>query len=401
MDELRRDERGPQTPAQWAVRWHVLAIMALLTLAVPVGHLVWHGALGRTEPLLRTKSSVPAPLASGATLQNGQWMTAMEGYLREASPLTFWWRGAWNEALYRLGAPQSRNVHFGSDGWLYMNHTVWPDPELLRGRAASRRAMFAAVKQRVEAAGAELFVMLVPDKVRVYPEHAYGDGRLSAAKAPLYGALLGELRELGISTVDLEAALRTARSAQPELLYKPRDTHWEPRGALAAAQAAARAIEATPAATRLPQRQQVVIASRGTAMVVGDLVGMAGFLTLSDAGPPPRTVPMSLLTQSFTEPMEFYVSGVPTPAGPRAFTDEDEGAAILLAGTSFSKSNGAHALRLSLGRPIRVVVNDGAGSVASIHEVLGLLPKSPQTRLVVWEIVERGFFENDWQDPHP
>jgi len=326
-------------------------------------------------------------------------MTAMEPYLREASPLTFWWRGTWSEALFRLGAPQSRSVHFGSDGWLYMNHTVWPIPQLLQERATSRRALFAAVKARVEAAGAQLFVMIVPDKARVYPEHAYPDGVLGVAKAPLYGAMLGELRELGIATVDLEATMQAARAAQPELLYKPRDTHWEPYGALAAAKAVAGAIEASPIAQRLPPRQQVVIASRGTSMSVGDLVGMAGFLVLDDEGPPPRFVPLSLLTQGFAEPRDYYISGAQTPAGPRGFTGDEPDAAILMAGTSFSKANGAHALRLTLGRPIRSVLNDGAGSVGSMRDLLDLLPTMPQTRLVIWEMVERGFFENDWQDP--
>ncbi len=400
MDDAVRIERQQQTPAQWAVRWHVLVVTALLALAVPVCHLAWHGVAGHTEPLLRTKSFVPAPMASMASLQDGSWMTSMDRHLREASPLTFWWRGTWNETLYRLGAPQSRNVHFGSDGWLYMHHTVWPDPQLLQRRAASRRQLFAAVKQRVEAAGAELLVMIVPDKARVYPEHAYPDGVLSARKAPLYGQLLGELRESGIHTVDLEAAMAAARRTQPELLYKPQDTHWEPFGALAAAQAVARVVEAAPFAHRLPPRQTVVIASQGSAMVVGDLVGMAGFLTLADPGPPPRVVPMSLLTQSFTRPLDYYISGVSTPAGPRGFTGEEADAAILLAGTSFSKGNGAHALRLALGRPIRSVVIEGAGSVAAIREVLELLPTMPQTRLVIWEMVERGFFENDWLDPH-
>ena len=40
------DVTPAQTPAQWAVRWHGLVVVALLLASVPVVHLFGHGLLG-------------------------------------------------------------------------------------------------------------------------------------------------------------------------------------------------------------------------------------------------------------------------------------------------------------------------------------------------------------------
>ncbi len=397
MGEELHATPSPQTPAQWAVRWHVLVAAALLLCGVPAWHLVWHGVFGHEAPALLTKSTVRRPEATPETVLDGKWMVAMDRYLREAAPATFWLRGTWNETLYRLGVPQSRIAHFGEDGWLFGNVTLQPDVAALRARAAERRRMLQLVQERVAAAGAVLFVMIVPDKARVYPEQVR-PGALSPAKEAVYDGLLAELRQLGIATTDLASVLRAARAANPAPLYKPRDTHWEPTGAFIAAQAVAAAIEASPVGARLAPRQPVVVAMHHRVDRLGDLAASAGFLSLEQAGAPTRSVPMSLLTYALQDRADVYHTGLATPQGAVPFTGEETDAEILLAGTSFSH-DGSHALRLALGRAIRLVQNDGAAGIESIREAIGLLPQQPRTRLVIWEIVERGFFEEAWRNP--
>ena len=84
------DVTPAQTPAQWAVRWHGLVVVALLLASVPVVHLFWHGLLGRDEPLLRTRSQLPAPVATVDNVFDGRWMLTKERQLREDSPVVWW-----------------------------------------------------------------------------------------------------------------------------------------------------------------------------------------------------------------------------------------------------------------------------------------------------------------------
>lgn len=385
-----------QTPAQWAVRWHALVLLVAVLAASPVAYFVWHVAMGRSEPMFRTRAFAPPPPLAARTLLDGSWSKALEVHLREASPLAFWIRGTWNEAMYRVGMPQSRDVHFGSDGWLYSAHALRHDVRAVAARREARLARLEAVKRAVEAAGARLFVLVVPDKERVHPEHATADGRIPAGKEPIYRDLLADLRTAGIATVDLEAAFAAARAASPDRLYQRCDSHWEALGALCAARAVAAAVAEQGLESALSPRLPVAIASELEAQVAGDYWGNCGFLLVDEPGPPPRSRPMSSLTYGLLEPSRHYAAGVLSPGGVTPFDPDDAGAEILLAGTSFSKSNGASALRLALARPVRAVLRDGAASIESARDTLALLPSMPRVRLVLWEVVERGFLEDGW-----
>lgn len=386
-----------QSPAQWAVRWHVLVLFAMLTCAVPAWHLCWHGVLGREEPLFLGRSTIRAPQANWDTLRSGAWMESMERHLREASPVTFWLRGTWNETLYRLGVPQSRTVHVGKEEWFYAASTLRPDVVEWQRRGPARRAFFAAVKARVEAAGARLFVGVVPDKVRIYPQFAQ-DGALSPAKEAVYGELLGELRALGIDTVDLAAALRAEAAQSPVPIYKPRDTHWEPTGALVAARAIATAIESGPVGTELGPRLPMVIQTSFSYDILNDGPANCGFLSFVDPEQDRRSVPFSLLTHRLRDRSSVYTVGVAAPTGPVALTWDDNDARIVLAGTSFSES-GKHALALVLGRKVHARHHHGAAGIDGIADVLEVLPTLRDAKVVVWEIVERGFHEEGWREP--
>ena len=394
-----RTEERAQTPGQWAVRWHVLVFAAAITLWVPACHLLWHLVLGHGEPVFRTRSYVPAPAASIANVLDGTWMTAMERYLREASPVTYWLRGTWNEMLFRLGVPQSREVHFGRDGWLFSAANMRRDPAQLRARRAKRLSMLRAVAARVEGAGLRLFVMVVPDKERVYADLAFEGSEMPESMRPLYGELLADLGEVGIATVDLQSVLVQARAAQDAPVYKPRDSHWEPIGALAAAGAVAAAITAAGLDRTLAARQDVGLGAQHEVSVLGDLVGSAGFLAIDVPGPPPRCLPASALTFGLLEPYRSYQVLRNGPDGLRELPASDRDAEVVLAGTSFSKSSGGAALRLALRRSVHAIERDGATGLPSIAAALDELSSLPKAKLLVWEIVERGFFEPGWEDP--
>ena len=407
------DSPSPQTPAQWAVRWHAVVLVALLLAAVPAVHVVWHGLLGRDEPLLLTRSQVPPPTATSASVLDGSWMLAKEKQLREDSPITWWLRGSWNELKYRAGVPQSPLVHFGKDEWFFIQESVFPDRAAWDRATPQRRQFLRDVKAMVEKAGAELFMAIVPDKATVYPDRCYADGQLPACKAGNYAAMLAELGELGIPTADLAAAMAPARSemaaaraADPQGdpakydLYFARDTHWRPQGALAGGRAMALALEAR-FGSKLAPRVPMELGALTEIRLLGDLSANLGLATIEvpDVQMERRTVPLSLLSERLAEVRGYYGVNLRTPNGAVTLDGHDPAAEVLVIGTSFSEENGRSALSLFLGRPVRSVIVRGAAGMKPLRAALDELQKGTRAKVVVWEMVERGQFEPVWLEP--
>lgn len=396
-------ERNPdQTPLQWAVRWHAVVLAALLFGSVPLVHLVWHGLLGHDEPLYRSRSQSPAPTASLASVGDGSWMQAKERQLREDSPIVWWMRGQWNELRYHAGVPRSTQVHFGRDEWWFLAPSVHPDHAAFERARPARLQFLRDVRALVEQAGAKLFVMVAPDKARVYPDKCYADGRLPPGKRDVYAAILADLAAAGIQTADLAAAMAAARAADPDTeLYFRRDTHWRPQGALVGGQAAAMALEAAYGSLLGPRRA-IELGNVAEMRLLGDLPANVGFLTLEVADPwvgGVRTLPLSLLGDRLAEVRGYYAIRDRTPAGTVALDGKDPNAEVLLVGTSFSAENGANALSLALGRPVRMVVERGAAGVEPMRAAVAGLRAGSKAKVVVWEVVERGFFEEAWLAP--
>lgn len=392
---------SPQTPAQWAVRWFGVAAGALLIASVPLVHVGWHVVLGHEDPPIRTRGQVPAPEPTWENVLDGTWMLAEERHLREASPVVWWLRSSWNEARYRAGAPQSDQVHVARDDWFFIMQAVWPDRPAFDAAAQKRRQFLRSVRERVEAAGARLFLMVVPDKARVYADIAYAGAGMPAAKEPVYGLLLADLAAAGIETVDLAAAMAAERAASPdEELYFRRDTHWRPAGALAGARAAAAAIEGGPLGPLLSPRRQMEPGGMEAIRLVGDLTAMLGLGTIEvpDATGM-RTVPLSLLSERLAETRQYY--GVVERDGQRSIPvrGDDADAEILVIGTSFSEENGLKALSLCLGRRVRGVIERGADGMKPLRSALPELARGTRAKIVIWELVERGFLEPVWMDP--
>ncbi|MCA8977239.1 MAG: hypothetical protein KDC98_21130, partial [Planctomycetes bacterium] len=377
-----------------------VVLAAVLLFSVPVVHLGWHVVLGHDTPILMTKSQVSRPESTLDAVMSGRWMTEVETWLREASPVVWQLRGSWNELMFRCGIVQNPKVALGKDRWLFLAQTLRDQRRAFEREAAGRRRFFAAVRDAVRAAGAELVISLVPDKARIYPEFAFADGVIDAGKEPVYELALAELRELGIPVADVAAAMRMARAAMPdEPLYFARDTHWRPRGALSGGQATAALIESLPIASRLVARRPAELGTRSTVSSLGDLVGILGLLTceVPSFEDRTRTHALSLLSIELAEEREFYTALLSDVGGVKIDPLVDDPATdVVLLGTSFSETNGAGALALALGRPVRAIINHGASGVASLREFQDELRQGTEARLVVWEIIERGLFEVQW-----
>ncbi|MBL8726476.1 MAG: hypothetical protein JNK49_20705 [Planctomycetes bacterium] len=388
----------PQTPLQWAVRWHAVLLVACLLGSVPVLHTVWHGLLGRREALIPTRSQTPWPEPDWADLQSGAWMGRVERHLQQASPVAFWLRAPWNELLLACGVANSPSVQVGRDGWLFLRADQG-SPQSFAQRRAARAQTFAAVRAECAAAGVELFVSLVPNKTRVHPEFL----KSALPADATYATVLAELQAVGLPVVDVAAAMAAAKAAEPTRpLYFRGDTHWLPFGALVAGQAVAAAVEARCGASLGP-RGAVQLGPRTTFQALGDLVAMLGLATADLPWVDGRriTVGLSLTAHSFGELREYYSVASADPALATRLDGTAADAPVWLVGTSFSRENGMPALALALGRPVRLFGENGAASIAPMAKALAALrePGAKRPGALVWEIVERGFFEPEWAEP--
>ena len=391
------------TPAQWAVRWHGLVVCAALLGAVPLVHGVWHGLLGQHEPLVRTRSQMAAPVPTAAAVlhERPSWMDRKERQLREDSAVVWWLRSSWNEARYRLGIPQSGTVHFGRDEWFFIAGSVAPDRATFVRRQPQRRRFFAEVRDRVRAAGASLFVVVLPDKARVYADRCYDDGVMPPGKRDNYADLLADLAAVGVPTADVAGAMAAARAAQPEVeLYYRRDTHWRPQGALVYGRTVAAAIE-QHFGSRLPPKVPMALAGVTSVRLVGDLPANMGIGTVELPEPVVgwRTAPMSFLSERLAEQREYYGLEARLPSGAVAMDGKAPDAPVLLVGASFALENGIQALSLFLQRPVRGHLERGESGMQPLRDALRELQAGTTAKVVVWELIERGFFDPAWEDP--
>jgi hypothetical protein len=397
------EPHAPQTPAQWAVRWFAVVAVGALLAAAPVAHVVWHGVFGEAVPMLPTRTQVPAPALTLDGALAGSWMAQKEKQLQEDSPVTWRLRSAWNELRYRAGVPRSKDVFVGDDEWLFFQHCMRPDVAAFARHAPQRRAFLAEVRDEVKAAGAELVIALVPDKERVHPEKWAPGGAMPPEKAGAYAAALADFAALGIPAVDLAAAMTQARAADPATaLYYRGDTHWRKEGAIVAGAATAAFLEARYG-DALGPRVPMALSGATTARLVSDLTANLGLAVIEMVEPglpkEPRTLPMSLLSHQLAEVHEYYGIEVVTPEGRVGMFGDDEAATVWMIGTSFARVNGANAVALSLGRPIRTALRVGASGLAALRAARPQIRPGMRAKVVLWEIVERGYYEPDWREP--
>jgi hypothetical protein len=141
------------------------------------------------------------------------------------------------------------------------------------------------------------------------------------------------------------------------------------------------------------------LSGKTSARVICDLVANLGIHTVEHPERLATTAPASFLAEHLAEVKEYYGLEWKSESGFVAMDGKTADAEVLLLGASFAEDNGAAALSFWLGRPLRTSIRYGATGLASLQAALPELRAGTKAKVVVWDIVERGFFNAEWLDP--
>ncbi len=165
---------------------------------------------------------------------HGEWSIKFEKSLGEALPIYNSSRNFWGKAEYALFREGRKGAVVGADGWLFTDEE-FSCPVDMAGHIDDNLSYIKSVRDQLAQRQIKLAVVLVPAKVRVYPDHL-GPKAVPACRSNVYGDTLHYLQSQDIPVADLLPIMISAPNR--EALYLKTDTHWTPDGARLAALAA-------------------------------------------------------------------------------------------------------------------------------------------------------------------
>jgi alginate O-acetyltransferase complex protein AlgJ len=261
-------------------------------------------------------------------------------------------------------------VRQGCGNWLFLTDElqVYPD----RAESFAKRVKIVTqVAAFLKSRNISLIVAEVPDKSRIEAAHLCGVDR-PAALAPRYDHFLSALRAQGIQVADL---LKPISAVEGERYYRT-DTHWNERGAKAAADSIAADLKARGLAP--PQEAVYRVTQEPKAERVGDLIRLAGL----DSVPWPLRPRGDMVASTRIDEAAKAGTGI---------LDEVPAPQLAEIGTSFSRrANFTDYLGMALGAPVDNRAKDGGGLTSAAIAYFGdpAFTKSPP-RVIVWEVPER------------
>lgn len=215
-------------------RWSIALIASFFTaLWLPTLDNVLH--LDRSGPMDENRALAPPPLLewSGQAVKEfpqrfETWYEDRFGFrellVRQYHTVHFGW----------LGIADPEKVVKGQDGWLYLGrHTLIDEARGLKALEDGEVEAWVGALEKLrawqESRGGAFLCVLVPDKYRVFPEHAPGWFAVSESRRK--EQVLAGLMSRGIAVLDLTTALRQAKSESPYPIWLKTDTHWNGVGA--------------------------------------------------------------------------------------------------------------------------------------------------------------------------
>ncbi|MBO9401195.1 hypothetical protein [Shimia sp. R9_3] len=303
-----------------------------------------------------------APLTGlEANVLSGAAQRQYESRFDNSFPLRSSLRQTWAALKFGLFSEMAEGAVAGTNGVLFTSEELLPPKDSQDFLTALR-----AAQAPIEAAGAELVPVILPDKIRMMPDAL---PRIRSAQfAERYDHLLQMIAAEGLRTLDVRPALSGPNA------FMRTDTHWSPEGARNVAQALSNTL-----AGKISSQTPFETRHTGTRRFDGDLLAFADTgIWRPYVGPAPERI-NTYDTQSAARQELGLFDDIKTP--------------IALVGTSFSAREDFHFigfLKSSLQAEVLSFAMEGRGPFTPMERFLadGQMTTT-QPQIVLWEIPER------------
>ena len=359
------DPLAPPTARTTPLRIRPLMLPGIALLAI-----LAIGLASSLYALLFKSSELPADAVSWSRLADGNTTATVSHFLQKANPLENPLVTFDRVSSYLVTGDLGARVKRGCDNWLFLTDEL----SVHSNRAASLARHVEIVKRvaaYLQTRHIGVVVVPVPDKSRVEAEYLCGIDRPAAIGGRL-AEFATQLRQAGIGVVDL---LQPMTAAGSEVYYRT-DTHWNERGAKAAADAIAAVLRQAGLAPA--QKAEFKVTTDPIEERVGDLIRLAGL----DA------VAWPFRPRGDDEAATIIKQSAAASVG---ILDETPPPELAVIGSSFSRrANFVPFLSLALTAPVDNRAEDGGGvtTAAITYFAKPDFLKSPP-RAIVWEIPER------------
>jgi hypothetical protein len=298
----------------------------------------------------------------------------------------------WSLFLYCAAAEVPGELRVGRDGWLFLSNRLEVPIQRQQEVIRSLVERMNALRLRLRSIGVRLVLLPIPTKAWVHPNKTPLD---CADTASFHHELLEALASQGVEAIDVLAALQ--RFGDSEAGFCRTDSHWNWKGALAAAEAIAnRAHLTVPETDRTSELRSVARFPD-----VGDLARMIGFDALLHRSPNLLQT-LRRLGLPFGEQEAFtVVTKGGLPASPLPWKGNSD-APLLVAGTSFSAwPEFDRYLQHATGGRTRLVASRGGGLCTSLLLALRQILSSPSEFPPPTTIVLEFPTANVWTEERP
>ena len=360
----------PLAPPGSPARALPLRIRPLMLPGVALLAILLIGLASSLYTLVVKHAELPAEALTWSAAANGETTAAVAHFLQEANPLADPLVTVDRVTAYLATGDLGTRVRRGCGNWLFLTDELALNPDRT-ANAAKRVRMVEEVAAYLKGRNIGLAVVPVPDKSRVQAAELCGLDR-PAAIAGRLGDFETQLKSAGIDVVDLLGPMNAVAGER----YYRTDTHWNERGAKAAANAVAAAVRQAGLAPT--QKAEFRISTEPPRERVGDLIRLAGL----------DNVPYPLRPRGDEEAPAVIAQSAAANVG---LLDETPAPELAVVGTSFSRrANFVPFLSLALGAPVENRAEDGGGvaNAAIAYFATPEFQKSPP-RAIVWEIPER------------
>ncbi len=220
---------------QWLPKISLIFFFAVLSVVGITDAVLDH--FGKSPPGMAREIHMQRPQVRFAEIWSGRWTVSFEEWLTNRSWLAHGSAARYREIAFQLAGRTPPTIVCGSNGRLFLAHTLEMEEISYKARVKKLVRIFQAFDRRFQATGAHLVVLLVPNPATIFPEDtpvwSQRNGRLT-----FLPMLTNQLQQEGVAAFDATSVLRQKAQNGAKVFFRA-DHHWTTRGAEATSTALA------------------------------------------------------------------------------------------------------------------------------------------------------------------